>query len=92
MHDEEFYSNQWPNIPALLKLKPPPGPNCAGMAAATQVFCTSDLETVGGRQNVAEEKIDDSYVQQIVCPCQKKNELLVLTTATFLFLKFKPFF
>lgn len=92
MHDEEFYSNQWPNIPALLKLKPPPpGPNCAGMAAATQVFCTSDSETVGGRQNAAEEKVDDSYVQQIDSPC-KKNELLVLTIATFLFLKFKPFF
>lgn len=61
------------------------------MAAATQVFCTSDSETVGGRQNAAEEKVDDSYVQQIVSPC-KKNELLVLTIATFLFLKFKPFF
>ena len=47
------------------------------------------------RQNSAEEKVVDSHVQQIVCPCQKKkkkNELLVLTTATFLFLKFKPFF
>ena len=25
LHDEEFYSNQWPNIPAVFKLKPPPG-------------------------------------------------------------------
>ena len=69
LHDEEFYSNQWPNIPAVFKLKPPPGPNCAGMEAATRFFCTSDSVF---RQNAAEEKVVDSHVQQIVGPCQKK--------------------
>ena len=61
------------------------------MAAATQVFCTSDSETVRDRQNAAKKKVDDSYVQQIVCPCQKKW-IVGINYSHILFLKFKPFF